>query len=100
MSKQWSYSLAPQCGTGTMRCGCCGKQIESGEFRYRQKSSKGDWHYVQQHRACSLDDPTWLERDKAQADAIAHQARFVAACIAFRKEWEINDLDDYIGEAA
>lgn len=97
--KDWNYSIAPGQQAGTMRCGSCGQQIVAGEFRYRQKSKGGDWGYVQQHRECCHDDPMWSQLDARAAESEARHKEFVAACIAFRDKWGVDDLDDYIPSA-
>ena len=98
MAAIWSYGDARSSQTGTMVCGACQKKITEGEFRYRQKPKGGDWGYSQQHRGCSAADPEWARRDAAKVAAAEHWERFVAACIAFRNEWKVDELNDYIPE--
>jgi hypothetical protein len=92
----WNYTEASGSSHGTMRCTACGKQVESGRYRYRQKSKRGDWGYQVQHEACCLDDSAWAAMDAQQ---IAHEKRMAelsAACAAFKKTWGVSELDEYI----
>lgn len=97
-AKSWDYSDAKHCSTGTMQCSQCGKKITEGEFRYRQKYKGGDWHYVQHHRACCLEDPMWMALDNLQATAHAQRKALSDACREFKARWGVDELDDYIIE--
>lgn len=83
---------------GTMRCTACGKQVESGRYRYRQKSARGDWHYQVQHEACCPDDPTWAEWDRQNRLAAIKRVELSNACKEFKAKWGLSELDDYILE--
>ena len=100
----WNYSEARGSAHGTMRCTACGEQVESGRYRYRQKSKRGDWGYQVQHEACSLEDSAWAAIDAQQAAQQAarqkRRAELSAACVAFKKTWGVSDLDDYILDEA
>lgn len=94
--RKYEYADASSSIRGTMQCGVCGKKIVSGQYRYRQKSSKGDWHYVTHHRDCTKDDEMWLSLDAKKKAAEDRKVSLSNACIAFRKKWGVTELDDYI----
>jgi hypothetical protein len=96
----WNYADANSSMTGAMQCSACGNKIESGRYRYRMKSKRGDWGYVTQHEACSTDDVVWAEMDRQIAQNRERQAALSDACVAFKAEWGVDELDDYIIGAA
>lgn len=95
----WSYSDVAQSSHGRMICVTCGKEITSGQYRYRQKSKRGDWHYQVQHEKCCLEDSAWAKMDKERKARQANAVELSNACIAFKNKWGVSDLDDYILEA-
>jgi hypothetical protein len=96
MASAWSYADAGNSITGDMQCPTCGKAIDSGEYRYRQKSKGGDWWYVAQHRACTMNDPQWGVLDAQREAALDRRKALSRACRQFQAEWGIADLNDYI----
>ena len=60
---QYTTTASSRCGT--MRCGGCGKHIETGEYRAYKRSKAHDWGFVTHHRACCSNDPAWAKRDAA-----------------------------------
>jgi hypothetical protein len=75
-----------------MVCCSCGKPIEAGEYRWREKADA----YVTQHRACSPDAPEWRSLDANRKAQSGHNERLLAAAVAFRARWSVDDLDDLI----
>lgn len=95
----WQYSNADTHRCGTMQCTMCGKEIEQGEFRYREAYDDRGFH-AHQHRACVPEDQHeyWhFQEDKARAHK-ARNAQYLEACKAFRDLWNTAALDDEIAE--
>jgi len=96
VSGRWWQGDASSSAHGEMKCISCGKLITEGEYRYRQKSRAGDWHYQSQHRACSESDPAWVELDACRSAAITQAKELSRACRDFKTKWDVEDLNDYI----
>ena len=96
----WNHTYACGSSHGTMRCTACGKQVENGRYRYRQKSKRGDWVYQVQHEACCLEDSAWAAMDARQAAHEKRMAELSTACSAFKKTWVVSELDHYIFDEA
>lgn len=93
MSKVWNYSTAPGQITGRMQCCACGKPIKAGQYRYRM----GSTGYINQHRACSADDPRWLRGDQAAQKVAQFEAARRTAFDEFVAKW--GPADDLIDAA-
>ena len=97
MSKKhhWRYTHAESQKVSTMVCTACSRPIESGQYRYRAT----DAAYLPQHRKCSEFDNNWAKLDAQKANRLNMIKQYLAACIAFRKEWSTSALDDDIESA-
>lgn len=96
--KQWTYTIADNCRTGTMICTCCGKKITTGEYRYRMKyhSDSDKDYFINQHRECTLDDPNWAKLSKEALLREERNKQMLAEAIAFRDKWNTYELDELI----
>lgn len=92
----WMHADSRVSSCGDMKCTACGQSINEGDYRYRQKSSRGDWHYQSQHRACSESDPAWAEMDAIRKQSIEDAKAMSRACREFKATWGVDELDDYI----
>lgn len=81
-----------------MRCGTCGQKITKRLYAYYEKSKAYDWEYVTHHRECIPAHPCWKIFDDEQARREAFKKEFIAACIAFKKKWDVCELDEYIDD--
>lgn len=98
-SKNRHYNYANDARThrcGLMRCSVCNKPIEAGAFRYYEKRDA----YVTQHRACCEEDAMWAKIDAAAAAGAAKQKARSDACRAFKAQWGVDELDEYIIDEA
>lgn len=93
--KNYSYTDAGSGSTGIMRCCVCSKPITTGLYRYHTGKNDG---FVNCHRECCAEDAKWEQLDKAHAAGIDRLKRLVAACVAFRDEWGVTDLEPYLSE--
>lgn len=83
---------------GNMVCATCGKPISSGQFAYYEKGNGGDWKYVVHHRMCTESHPMWSSLDAKYKKAKERRISLLNACLSFRKEWGVIELDEIIEE--
>lgn len=93
---KYSYANACNASVGLMICNKCGKKINEGDFRY-WLSKKGD-AYISEHKECSLQDPYWNQSEKITQSKIQYEKNLLAACLKFKQEWGIFELDSLINE--
>lgn len=98
--RNWSYADIRTQQCGLMECVKCGQRIAEGQFRYYMAHDRwfNDIGYVTQHRACSTDDPNWAKLDKEYATYLERNESFLAACLAFKAHWGVNELDELISD--
>lgn len=77
--RDWTYTEAPGCKVGLMKCCSCGKKITEGEYRYFETEDA----YIPQCKPCGGSDSRWVERDR-QIAAVA------------RKQWEEDAKTDHV----
>lgn len=96
------FYLAPYPGSiGTMICENCGKPIDSNtqDFRSATKSDRDEgWRYVVHHRECLSDQSGFEAEERQRAQRVDRNRSLLAACLAFKQEWGIGELDELISD--
>ena len=82
-----------------MICGACRKSIDekTEDFRAGVKSDPLEgWRYVTHHRACLPDDGEFRSLELRRERQAEHNKSLLSAAIAFRDQWQVDNLDDLI----
>lgn len=95
MQKDFRYGNATSSRTGIMVCRTCHKDINDGEYRYRET----DREFINWHRACCEDDPMWKHLDEKKAVLAAEQEQFESDMAALIKKWGEDRVSEFICSA-
>lgn len=90
--KDWQYTNVASARYGSMVCIACSKQIEEGQYRWRETAAA----YLSQHRKCCADDPVWAKLDRELEQRVARVRSDLAEYTAFRAKHGNADIDEEI----
>lgn len=76
-----------------MRCNTCKKGIKG---QYRSWFSYKLDGYINDHKACCIDDPMWNKLENNELKLKEYHKSLLDACQEFKEKWNVDELDDLI----